>query len=230
MANGAATMTRPKAQVVPPNASVVVEKPPSPSETLANGEVLDAWKATASKVRKEAEDLLCYAEELWYEDKNEWAAGKLKVLRDRESVELFDQEMAALKDRQSPVWDVIVDSAGDLFARLEESHERVKTSHNHIKAALQEDPLNRRHLNPLDKVFGKTLHQDQQELHHHYHRKMVRQFREADDEYKAVCAYPSGLLERIRFFHVNAIKQSADLVEGVHKKKGSGAGPDSCIV
>ena len=124
----------------------------------------------------------------------------------------------ALIRKQAPLWDRIINQ---LRSQLEEPHDQVQISHGNITKALVEDPLIRKYMNPLAKVLSKALHKDQMQLHRKYICKMAIQFHEAEDEYKALCAYPSGLLARIKLFRVNAVKECAHMAEYVHRKKGT---------
>lgn len=201
--------------------TTVNDEPPTPSYVLKEADIAMAeWNSVAGPATSEAKDLYYYAQELWCEDKHEWSDERRKVLRDKLTVDQFDKDLEALSQKQAPVWEILLTKEAALRTGIDVAHDKVKKAHANIKKALMEDPLNRKFMNPLAKVFGKTLHKDQQELNRYYKNKLKRQFQDSEETYVLLCGYPSGLLTSVKLFRANAIKESAHVAEEIHKKKG----------
>lgn len=200
---------------------VKADEPPAPSEVLKNAKTsLDEWQDVVEPATILAKDLLYYAEELYCEDKQEWTVERFKVLRDKLSVDQYDKDVEALNKKQAPIWDILLDKEATLRAKIDAAHDKVKSAHADVKKSLTEDPLNRKFMNPLAKVFGKALHEDQQELLHHYECMLKRKFGYAQEAYVNLCGYPSGYLTRVKLLRANAIKEGAHVTDEIHKKKG----------
>jgi len=181
---------------------------------------LSDWKNVHNECKEPADDLYYYAEELWVEDQKKWNEARHNVMKNKCSIEEFDEIVQALQQKQAPVWDILLKKEIELRDRLTPIHNRLKIVEQDIKKAVQTDPLTGKYINPLARlVGGRLVHQDQRELLHFYETKLHRQMQDAAEEFDLLCGFPSGTLTRVKNMRVNALKEATHLLETVHKKK-----------
>ena len=193
----------------------------TPKEILKEAEdAIHNWKIVLNETKDPADDLLFYAEQLWGEDKKKWREARHSVLSGQCTVEEFDETLQALQKKQAPVWSIIDQKESGLRSQIVQAHGRLKVVHADIHKSIQEDPLTKKHIQPIARVFGKPLNPDQKELLHFYEAKLHRQLDDAEEAFMEICGFPSGVLTRVQNMHANALTEALHVQEEVHKKKG----------
>jgi hypothetical protein len=190
--------------------------PEAPQQTQEQKDVLDeahkalcAWKEVFDKELPIAKDVYYYAEELYVEDKDFWDHGKHKVNRGEWTTNQFDDELQKLKKKQEPVWDRLMKQVSVIEAKLETPIEVVKASDEAVKASI--GPL------PIKKMIGgKGPTEQEARVRHEYHWKLQQEFKDAKAQYNEICGYPEGLLEQVKLFRLNVVREDINVTEYVH--------------
>ena len=193
----------------------------TPKKILKEAEdAIHNWKVVLDETKVPADDLFYYAKQLWSEDQKKWHEARHCVLTGKCTVEEFDEKLRALQKKQAPVWNIIDQKESALRSKIVMAHDRLKVVHADIHKAIQEDPLTKKYIQPLARVFGKPLHPDQKELLHFYETKLHRQLNDAEEAFMEICGFPSGALTLVQNMHAKALTEATNLQEVVHKKKG----------
>lgn len=205
-----------------PKEEVVVEEtveapPEAPQEApQANvlheaHEVLRAWKKVYEVEQPKAKDTHYYAEELYCEDQKFWDQGKRKVNQGEWTVETFDEELQKLKAKQQPVWDKLMKQVDEISANLEKPAEDVKAASEKVKASIGP--------HPIKKLVGEAPTPQEAEVRKEYHWKLQREFKDAKAQYQEIVGFPEGLLERVKLFRINVVREDINITEYLHSNQ-----------
>jgi hypothetical protein len=176
--------------------------------------VLHAWKDVYKVEKENADAAYYYAKQLWCEDMAKWAHWKSKALRGEWTVRQFDQVMKILKNKQGPVWDILIKKVDGICKNLEGPRGDVKATHERLKKSLGP--------HPLMKLVGKKIDRsaDHVNLRHEYQCRLFRQYKDAETEFQLLCAWPDGTLTRVKSLRENYLKENTRIIEYVHNQKG----------